>query len=157
MKILMKLFLILTATLTTSCISMKKQRPPPKEAIFNASLTKVWQATERALVNYPIAESNIDSGILRTDYLRGNECFHPPGQESSFSPGVRCNLIFYFVKIPNNGIRVRINKTMEIIRDFISDPEDMPSDGLEELTLLYRIERELKIGIAEDTSEASSD
>jgi hypothetical protein len=41
--------------------------------------------------------------------------------------------------------RVTIDKRMEILRDFFSEPETIESDGLEEKMIFYRIERELII------------
>ena len=130
----------------TSCISLQEQKAPVREAIFRGSLQQIWLATEKALTNYPIAESNIDAGILKTDFLRGLNCWKAPYVQENYSSGVRCNLLLQFVKMPGNGIRVRITKTLEMIRDFVSETEKLQSDGLEELTVLYRIDRELTIG-----------
>jgi hypothetical protein len=129
----------------SGCISMLPQRSPLKETIYRGSLQSVWLATEKALVNYPIAESNIDAGLLKTDFQRGPNCFKSPGQTDKYSSGVRCQLIFNFVKIPGSGIRVRVTKVLEMVRDFVSEPESIKSDGLEEMTILYRIDRELSL------------
>lgn len=142
----MKLILSFVCLLTLSgCISFLPQRTPIREAVFRGSLQQVWLATEKALANYPIAESNIDVGILKTDYLRGPNCWTSPGKSEKYSSGIRCNLYFQFVKIPGSGIRIRITKTLEMVRDFVSEPESVSSDGLEEMTLLYRIDRELTV------------
>jgi hypothetical protein len=44
--------------------------------------------------------------------------------------------------------RVTIEKKIETFKDFISETQIVPSDGLEEQTLFYRMERELIIGAA---------
>lgn len=145
MKLIIFFVLMPISLSISSCISFLPQRPPIKEAIFRSSLQQVWLASEKALANYPIAESNIDSGVLKTDYLRGPNCWSSPGHVDNYSAGVRCSLTLQFIKIPENGIRVRITKTQEIVRDFVAEPERISSDGLEELSVLYRIDRELTI------------
>jgi hypothetical protein len=129
--------------LLSGCVSLRPQETPIREAIFKNSLQQVWIATEKTLATYPISESNVDSGILRTDYLRGASCWLSPGNTEHYSAGVRCHLVFQFVTLPGNSTRVRVTKTMEMVRDFVSEPEVIPSDGLEEISLLYRIDREL--------------
>ncbi len=142
----MKLIITIPSLLLlTSCISFLPQRSPIREAVFRGSLQQVWIATERALVNYPIAESNIDVGILKTDYLRGPNCWTSPGHLEKYSSGTRCNLYIQFVKMPGSRVRIRITKTFEMLRDFVSEPEAITSDGLEEMTILYRIDRELTV------------
>ena len=132
---------------------MNPPEAPRREEIFRAPLQQVWLATERALANYPIAESNIDAGLLKTDYLRGPSCWTSPIVKEKYSSGVRCSLSFQFVTIPGSGTRVRITKTLEMVRDFVAEPEQLPSDGLEELSILYRIDRELSV--AKDLSRKS--
>lgn len=116
-----------------------------KEAVFKGSMQQVWLAAEKALSSFPIEESNIDSGVLKTDFLRGEDCFQSPEQSLKFSTGVRCSLTLQFAKLPGSGVRIRVIKKFEILRDFISEPENMPEDGLEEMALLYRIDREITL------------
>jgi hypothetical protein len=46
------------------------------------------------------------------------------------------------------SVRVTIDKKMEILRDFFSEPEPLESDGLEEKVIFYRMERDLIINEA---------
>lgn len=149
------ILLIGSLIFSVGCVSLIPQKAPLREAIFRAPMQQVWLATEKSLSNYPIAESNIDSGLLKTDYLRGPSCWRSPGQSEIYSSGIRCNLVLQFVTIPGSGTRVRITKTMEMVRDFVSEPEGIPSDGLEEMSILYRIDRELSI--AKDLKQNSKD
>ena len=51
-----------------------------------------------------------------------------------------------FAKGVTNGkesTRVTIEKKIEVFKDFVSNTEFIPSDGLEEQSLFYRIEREI--------------
>lgn len=128
-----------------SCVSVNPNPKPITETVFRGSMDQVWMATEKALSKYPISESNRDSGILRTDFLRGPQCWHSPTSTEKFSAGVRCNLTLQIIKIPHNGIRVKVNKALQMVRDFVSEPEDLASDGMEEIHILYRIDRELSV------------
>lgn len=136
---------ILLTVIASGCVSLHPQPTPLREAIFKGSIQQIWLAAEKVLANYPIAESNIDAGILKTDYLRGPSCWTAPGTAELYSSGVRCNLAFHFVPIPGSGTRVRVTKTVEMVRDFVAEPEVITSDGLEEMAVLYRIDRELTI------------
>lgn len=127
------------------CMTLNPHRKPINETVFRGSMDQVWMATEKTLANYPISESNRDSGVLKTDYLRGPQCWQNPGEKEKYSAGVRCSLNLQLVKIPHNGIRVRVSKSLQMMRDFISEPEDMDNDGLEEMMVLYRIDRELTV------------
>jgi hypothetical protein len=149
-------FLLVTALLT-GCISFLPQKPPIKEAVFRGSMQQIWIAAEKALANHPIAESNIDAGFLKTDDLRGPNCWVGPDTKDKLSSGIRCHLLLQFVKMPGSGIRVRVTKVMDMIRDFVSEPESFNSDGLEEMTLLYRIDRELTIAKELERQAASSE
>jgi len=115
------------------------------ETVFRGSMDHVWMAAEKALANYPISESNRDSGVLKTDFLRGSQCWQSPTKTDKYSAGVRCSLSLQLIKMPHNGVRVRVNKSLQLIRDFISEPENIPNDGMEEMSILYRIDRELTI------------
>jgi hypothetical protein len=136
---------LITSCLVFGCVSFSPQSAPQKEAVFRGSMQQVWLAAEKVLQEYPIAESNVDTGILKTDYLRGDECFKSPNQTQKFSPGIRCMVTLQFAKVSKAGVRVRISKTIEIVRDFISEAEKLDDDGLEEMALLYRIDRELTV------------
>ena len=88
---------------------------------------------------------------METDYIKAVDGWLPPDQISPVYKSSRYKLVFGFAKgITNNkeSTRVTIEKKIEIFKDFISETKSVPSDGLEEQTLFYRIERELIIGQA---------
>ena len=121
-----------------------------KQKVFFAPYDSVWRAAH-AVIKYPIAQENQDTGIIETDYIKGVDGWLPPGTTKPPSSGIRYKLIFTFAKGTTDGresTRVTIDKKMEILRDFFSDPEPIDSDGLEEKILFYRIERELVINEA---------
>jgi len=121
-----------------------------QQKIYYANYDLVWKAPHAAL-KYTIASENQDYGLLETDYIKAVDGWLPPGQLSPTYKSSRYKLIFSFAKGVTNGresTRVTIEKKIEIFKDFISETQIVPSDGLEEQTLFYRIERELIIGNA---------
>lgn len=121
-----------------------------KQKIFFATYDSVWRAAH-AVLKYPIAQENQDTGVIETEYIKGVDGWLPPGESRPPSSGIRYKLILTFAKGRADGresTRVTVDKKMEILRDFFSEPEPMESDGLEEKIIFYRIERELIISEA---------
>lgn len=118
-----------------------------KQKIFFAPYDAVWRAAH-AVIKYPIAQENQDTGIIETEYIKGLDGWLPPSEQRPPSSGIRYKLALIFAKGTTDGresTRMTIDKKMEILRDFFSEPETMESDGLEEKIIFYRIERELII------------
>jgi len=121
-----------------------------QQKIYYADYDLVWKAAHAAL-KYTIASENQDYGLIETDYIKAVDGWLPPDQTSPTYKSSRYKLIFSFAKGKTNNrdsTRVTIEKKIEIFKDFISETQVVPSDGLEEQTLFYRIERELIIGQA---------
>lgn len=145
--------------LTGSGCSLFDRQPDPENAILKQSVHQkvyfapydaVWKAAHTT-IKYTIAVENQDTGFLETEYIKGVDGFLPPEVLKNPSPGVRYKLIFNFAKGKTEGresTRVTVEKKMERLRDFFSEPDPLPSDGLEEKLIFYRIERELVIGEA---------
>ncbi|QLY26574.1 hypothetical protein [Bdellovibrio sp. KM01] len=118
-----------------------------KQRVFFAPYDNVWRAAH-AVIKFPIAQENQDTGVIETEYIKGVDGWLPPDVAKPPSSGIRYKLMFTFAKGTADGresTRVTIDKKMEILRDFFSQPEPMESDGLEEKILFYRIERELVV------------
>ncbi|MNL53046.1 hypothetical protein D3C87_1762630 [compost metagenome] len=118
-----------------------------KQRVFFAPYDNVWRAAH-AVLKYPIAQENQDTGVIETEYIKGIDGWLPPDTERSPSSGIRYKLTMTFAKGKTEGresTRITIDKRMEILRDFFSEPESLESDGLEEKIIFYRIERELII------------
>lgn len=121
-----------------------------KQKVFFASYDSVWRAAHSVL-KYPIAQENQDTGIIETEYIKGIDGWLPPNEQRPPSSGIRYKLILTFARGKAEGresVRVTVDKKMEILRDFFSEPEPMESDGLEEKIIFYRIERELIVNEA---------
>ncbi len=149
--------LLLATSFLLSC-SLFDKRPSAhtqmaqitKQKVFFASYDSVWRAAH-SVIKYPIAAENQDTGIIETEFIKGLDGWIAPDQEKAPSTGIRYKLILTFAKGTAEGresTRVTIDKKIQILRDFFSEPELVDSDGLEEKIIFYRIERELVISEA---------
>ena len=121
-----------------------------KQKVYYTSYDSIWRAAH-AVLKYPIAQENQDTGTIETEFIKGVDGWIAPNQTKPPSQGVRYRLIMTFARGKTEGaesVRLTIDKKMEILRDFFSPPEIVESDGLEEQILFYRIERELIINEA---------
>ena len=151
-RLLLPVFFILS---TASCTLFDKPEDPKeqvlkksiKQKIFYSSYENVWRALHQ-VIRYPIAAENQDTGVIETEYIKSVDGFITPDMTKAPSPGLRYKLVFTVArgKLNNrDATRVTMDKRIEILRDFFSEPELVPSDGLEEKVIFYRIERELSI------------
>jgi hypothetical protein len=151
--VLKKWIFTLSLTLLTACASTQApgvvESAEPQEKIFKDGYDDVWRALQLAMATYPIKVNNQDSGVLETEPIRGDAAWVSPGQKNGPIGGFRYRIIVRVVRgrTENNrsAVKVTILKQGEIQRDFFSSYEKLPSDGLEELSIMYRIERELNI------------
>lgn len=121
-----------------------------QQKIFYASYDSVWRAAHAA-ISYTIASENQDYGVIETDYIKSVDGWLRPDQTRPEYKSARYKLILTFAKGTSGGresTRVTIEKKIEIFRDFISEKKIVPSDGLEEQSIFYRIEREIVIAQA---------
>ena len=141
--------LIFLAGCSSQPLAEKKTRKSRlnQQKIYFASYDNVWRAAQLAL-KYPIFMNNMDNGVLETEFIKADEGFQAPADDGIPSSGLKYKISLLLVKGKVDGrdsVRVTIKKTMEKRRDFFADPEAIESDGLEELVIFYRIDRELTI------------
>ena len=144
--------LIFLAQLSACALFEERRGPPavmgPKEQAYFATFEEVWRAANLVLQPYPLRISNMDQGILETDMIRGYKIWAPPFRTSAAKSGESYRLIVHVIRgnFENKpAIKVTILKDATVSVDFFSDPKSVPSTGLEESALLYRIGRELLI------------
>lgn len=121
-----------------------------QQKIYYANYDLVWKAAHSA-IRYTIANENQDYGLIETDYIKAVDGWLPPDQTRPQYKSARYKLILSFAKGQYNGkesTRVTIEKKIEVFKDFISETQIVQSDGLEEQSIFYRIERELIIAQA---------
>lgn len=121
----------------------------PREQVYYATYEEVWRAVNFVLQPYPLRISNMDQGTLETDMIRGYRIWAPPYKSETASSAETYRLTIRVIKgAPLAGkpaTKVTIVKDIQIQQDFFSDPRSLPSDGLEEKSVLYRISREIQI------------
>lgn len=150
-------FLILLGVLP-GCSLLEKQpesidkiiQKSSNQKIFFANYDLVWKAAHTA-IKYTIASENQDFGVIETDYVKSVDGWLPPEKTKPDYKSARYKLIFTFAKGKTDGrdsTRITIEKKIEVFRDFVSETQIIPSDGLEEMALFYRIEREIVISQA---------
>lgn len=118
-----------------------------KQRIFFAPFDSVWRAAHTVLP-YTIATENPDTGIIETEFIKGVDGWLPPETRKAPSAGLRYRIILILAKGKAEGrdsTRVTIEKRIEVLKDFFSEPSMLESDGLEESVLFYRLERELLV------------
>ncbi len=129
-----------------------------QQKIFFANYDVVWKAAHTA-IRYTIANENQDYGVIETDFIKSVDGWLAPFQTKPLYKSARYKLIFNFAKGETNGkesTRVTIEKKVEVFKDFISETQIVPSDGFEEQSLFYRVERELIMGQALKKASAIS-
>ncbi|NUM60077.1 MAG: hypothetical protein HUU56_15690 [Bdellovibrionaceae bacterium] len=119
------------------------------QKVFLSSYEAVWKAALTVL-KYSITDQNQETGHIETDYVKAADGgWLRPDLTKAPSAGIRYKILLSFVRIKTdsgkNGVKVTIDKRIEKIKDFFSDPENVDTDGLEEKAIFYRMERELLI------------
>lgn len=156
-KIRILVFIFLSLGLTSCGIFEKRSDSPDQivekssnQKIFFAPYDLVWKAAHTTL-KYTIASDNQEFGVIETDYVKAVDGWIPPYKSKPDLPGSRYKLIFTFAKGQTSGresTRVTIEKKVEVFKNVISDSPSVPSDGLEEKVIFYRMEREIIIAQA---------
>ena len=120
----------------------------PREQVYVANFEEVWRSVNLVVQPYPLRVSNMDQGMLETDMIRGNRVWSPPFKPDSATNGETYRLTVRVIKgalEDKSATKVTIVKESNLQRDFFSDPRPLPSDGMEEKSILYRIAREIQI------------
>jgi len=150
-KALIALIFLSGCTTASDRLAHRLKPGEPVSRVFFAKYEDVESALKIALLKYPQRVDNTEAGIFETDYVKGDARFKPPHQNVEYSSGYRYRLIVRLVKgksVKRPAVKVSITKHIELVRDFFAEPEIIPSDGLEEAVILYRIGRELTINRA---------
>jgi hypothetical protein len=131
------------------------QTMDPMEQVYIANFDSVWLATQKALAAYPMRVNNMDLKILETDYIKSNRYWNPP-HIAKLGSGDKYKLVVKVMEgeIDGKGAqKVSVAKEVYRQKDFFAPKNRIPSTGLEERSLLYRIERELTIEKALDKAQ----
>jgi hypothetical protein len=119
----------------------------PEARIYLDTYEQVWRAVQLALRKYPVRINNIDLGVLETDFVKGDKLWSDP-KDKHPNTGLRYKLTLRVVRgrVDNkSAVNVTVLKAAEVQPDFFSAVQQIPSNGLEEKGILYRIGRFLEI------------
>jgi hypothetical protein len=120
-----------------------------KIKIYYDTFEETWRAVQIALAKYPIRINDMDAGVIETDSIKGEQSWITPGKPAQPMGGRKYKLKATIVKGRSNSggpaNRVSILKISEVQKDFFSEVENVASDGMEELSIIYRIDRELAL------------
>lgn len=124
--------------------------PSPAVQVFYSPFDKVWRAAQLAIAHYPPRVNNMDTGILETEVIKGlsSKSWQGPHQARRPPAGMKYQIRVVVSRGDVDGkeaTQVIVQKNIKIKRDFFAAEEELQSDGLEERSIVYRIERELKI------------
>ena len=147
----MKILILSLSLIICSCASSQKETLTfkPVERTYRTEFVQIWRAAQLSLSKYPIQVNNMDAGILETQFIKGNNKWSPPFIDNKDYNGNRYKIKIKIIRGLSNSkksaLKVSILKIIQKKKDYFSKHERIPSDGLEEISLLYRIQRELQI------------
>ena len=139
---------LLFVLLLSGCVTAKPtlNRTGPVSKVVRADYQKIWRAVMLTLEDYPIETENNEKGYLKTEPILENTIWKLPfplkKAEGKYTLDIR------LIKGQSGDepvVKVQIFKKIKVQKGFISEPEIIPSSGLEEKAILYRILRELEI------------
>lgn len=137
---------ILFLSMFSACVSAPQPNQEKNyEKEFKATFEEVWRASQQAMISYPLKVNNMEQGLIQTTALKNSVQFKSPIDTKVHAGGHRYDITVSIIKLTEKSTQVKIQKTMQNYRDFISQPEEKISDGMEEQVLLYRISREIEV------------
>lgn len=146
----MKYILLSILLIFVGCTSIKAPEQEilsPVSRLFYADYNTVWKAMVLALEKYPIAAENKEKGFIKTAEIKGESLWQLPFQIKTL-PRLKYTLHIQFIKGMRKKqaiVQVSVLKQITSQKGFIHNPERIPSTGLEEKNILYRIFREINI------------
>ena len=139
----LSLFVLLT---TLSCTSIEKNNLL-HSVVFPHSFSTVWSAALLVLKDYPIETEIKESGEIKTKMIRGYEIWEPPEgmiegiDKRTYQLEIVLRRGLGPRKAPYTHVSIMKNEFED--KDFIQQNIPVPSNGIEENLILYRIQREL--------------
>lgn len=142
-------FLLITSL--AGCASYEKFRQVTEELempskIFRADFNQTWQAVIEVMKKYDIAQRNQEAGYIKTRWMDNTMevNFTDSFGSSDAVKAARFKLVVNVVKgfrASSEVAKVTIYKRQLVEQDFLQGWKEIPTDGIMEQTLLYRIER----------------
>ena len=151
----MKLMLVAFGLIIASCSSYQQFKYITEEfeiptQVYNATYNKAWQASLEVLKNYDLEIQNQEAGILKTRWidntleLNFSDSFGGKDAVKAAKFKVIVNVAKGF-KGSNEVSKISVFKKQLTEQDFLQGWKEVPSDGIFEKTILYRIQRVILI------------
>lgn len=120
----------------------------PFTKTFYGNYTDVWTAVGKAMGNYRTTVMDREAGYIESVEKPFDDGWISPNVTNIPPSGRRYKLIVRILRGENRGrkaVSVSVKKVIKNRVDFFSQDKEEASDGLEEQSILYRVEREYKI------------
>jgi hypothetical protein len=118
--------------------------------VFNADFNQSWQAVLQVMKKFDLALKNQEAGVIKTRWidntaeLNFSDSFGSSDAVKSAKFQIDINVVKGF-RYDREVSKVTIYKRQLVEQDFLQGWKEMPSDGIQEKTLLYRIKRLITI------------
>lgn len=143
-RFLLKTFVVLLFSVVASCVSVPEHDSEKRKEIkrFKVDRGTAWEALVLAFKPYPVKNISQDSGVIETERMRHRQVWKPVHSNKKQSGFYKLKAILTYKE---GYAYVSVEKIIRRQKDFFSKTEILPSDFLEEQTLLYRMKREIQI------------
>lgn len=147
--------IIILLILATSCASYEKFRQVTEELelpsqVYTADFNQTWQAVLQIVKKFDISYQNQESGKVKTRWMDNtlqvnfNDSFGSSDTVKAAEFQLMLNVSEGF-SYGRKVTKVTIFKRQRIENDLLQGWKEIPTDGIQEKTILYRIERLLAI------------
>lgn len=134
-----------------SCTSYEKFKYITEEfeiptEVFNADYNQSWQAVLQVMKKFDLSYKNQEAGVIKTRWidntseLNFSDSFGNSDAVKSAKFKLSLNVVKGF-RLTREVSKVSIYKRQLVEQDFLQGWKEIPSDGILEKTLLYRINR----------------
>ncbi len=152
---LMKISILVLILFLLSGCSYEKFRQVTEEndipsRIYKSDFNQSWQAVIQVMRKYDIAQQNQEAGFIKTRWIDNTleVNFADAFGSSDAVKAAKFKMVINVVKGYRNGkevSKITIYRRQLVEQDFLQGWKEVPTDGIMERTLLYRIERLIAI------------
>ncbi|MBT4761709.1 MAG: hypothetical protein HOO06_08445 [Bdellovibrionaceae bacterium] len=146
-----KALLSLLLLVSLGCANESQYLTPtykPQSDFFYSDYDRVWRATQIALGPYPLKVNNLDAGEIETASISKDNVFQKAHKKYNANVATKYFLKVNLIKGKANGksvVKVIVKKQKHHNTNFFAGKKALPTDGIEEQMVLYRIKRELQV------------
>lgn len=154
-NILRSLLLCAFVLSVSACSSYKKFQYLSEEfeipsQIFKADFNEAWQAVVKVMKKYDLAYHNQEAGVIKTRWIDNTLelNFADSFGKNDSVKAAKFKIVLNIVKGYRGSrevSKVTVYKRQLVEQDFLQGWKEVPTDGIVERTILYRIEREIEI------------